>query len=78
MGMIRVVIWKQLFFSSSTPAKMPQLSTPRLVFDIAYLHTSKTQTKFQQIVITHFLWCFTNALFLKASLLPTGISQQQR
>lgn len=37
LGMMRVQIWKQPFFSSSTPARIPQLSMPRLVFDVAYL-----------------------------------------
>jgi len=37
LGMIRVQIWKQPFLSSRTPARMPQLSTPRRVLDDAYL-----------------------------------------
>ena len=37
LGMMRVQIWKQAFFSSRTPARMPQLSTPLRVLEAAYL-----------------------------------------
>ncbi len=37
LGMMSVQIWKQPAFSSSTPARMPQLSTPRRVLLAAYL-----------------------------------------
>ena len=39
LGMMRVQIWKQAFFSSRTPARMPQLSTPLRVLEAAYLRS---------------------------------------
>lgn len=44
-GMMSVQIWKQAFFSSSTPARMPQLSTPFRVFDAAYLESTSWSIK---------------------------------
>ena len=42
LGMMRVQIWKQAFFSSRTPARMPQLSTPLRVLEAAYLSSKST------------------------------------